>query len=397
MKPDFDATMCRVTSNYLVDGDSPVLNWKQGMAIKVLVVDDSALMRSVLSEVINSAPDLEVVGTAPDPIVAREMIKTLNPDVLTLDIEMPKMDGLDFLARLMRLRPMPVVMISSLTKRGSEATLQALELGAVDFLPKPKLDSVGGIESYRVEICDKVRAAYSAKPRVSAISRSLPSTLKPLLHEPFGRSGGTPGGLPERVLHDRLVLIGASTGGTEAIKEVLCSMPEQMPGVLIVQHMPEMFTASFAKRLDGLCRLRVKEAEHGEKILPGTAYLAPGHSHLSVRRSAGTYLCELSQAEPVNRHRPAVDVLFNSAASQVGANALGVILTGMGKDGAQGLLAMRQAGAWTIGQDQDSCVVYGMPREAAAIGALEEVAPLKDVGQRVLSRLRGTERRSVKA
>jgi two-component system chemotaxis response regulator CheB len=375
-------------------GFPPVLNWKQGMAIKVLVVDDSALMRSVLSEVINSAPDLEVVGAAPDPIVAREMIKSLNPDVLTLDIEMPKMDGLDFLARLMRLRPMPVVMISSLTKRGSEATLQALELGAVDFLPKPKLDSVGGIESYRVEICDKVRAAYSARPRVSAVSQS---PLKPLLHEPSGPFGSAPGGLPERALHDRLVLIGASTGGTEAIKEVLCSMPEQMPGILIVQHMPEMFTASFAKRLDGLCRLRVKEAEHGEKILPGTAYLAPGHSHLSVRRSAGTYLCELSQAEPVNRHRPAVDVLFNSAASQVGANALGVILTGMGKDGALGLLAMRQAGAWTIGQDQDSCVVYGMPREAATVGALEEVAPLKDIGQRVLSRLRGTERRSMKA
>jgi two-component system, chemotaxis family, protein-glutamate methylesterase/glutaminase len=363
------------------------------MPIKVLVVDDSALMRSVLSEVINSAPDLKVVGAAPDPIVARDMIKTLNPDVLTLDIEMPKMDGLDFLARLMRLRPMPVVMISSLTKRGSEATLQALELGAVDFVPKPKLDAVGGIENYRVEICDKVRAAYSARPRVS-MAPSVP--LKPLMYEPSGPSGSISGGLPERVLHDRLVLIGASTGGTEAIKEVLCSLPEQMPGILIVQHMPEMFTASFAKRLDGLCRLRVKEAEHGEKVLPGTVYLAPGHSHLSVRRSTGAYVCELSQTEPVNRHRPAVDVLFNSAASQVGANALGVILTGMGKDGAQGLLAMRQAGAWTIGQDQDSCVVYGMPREAAAIGALEDVAPLKDVGQRVISRLRGAERRSVK-
>ncbi|MCK6373084.1 MAG: chemotaxis response regulator protein-glutamate methylesterase [Zoogloea sp.] len=364
------------------------------MAIKVLIVDDSALMRSMLSEVINSAPDLEVVGVAPDPIVAREMIKTHNPDVLTLDIEMPKMDGLDFLARLMRLRPMPVVMISSLTQRGSEATLHALELGAVDFLPKPKLDSTAGMENYRVEICEKVRAAYGARPRVPLRAVTAP---KPLLREPSEGIGGGGGSLPERVLQEKLVLIGASTGGTEAIKEVLCSLPGQMPGILIVQHMPEMFTASFAKRLDGLCQMRVKEAEHGEKVMPGTAYLAPGHSHLSVRRAVGGYVCELAQSEPVNRHRPAVDVLFSSAARQVGAHALGVILTGMGKDGAQGLLAMKQAGAWTIGQDQESCVVYGMPREAAAIGALDDVAPLKEIGQRVLSRLRGIERRGLRA
>ena len=363
------------------------------MAIKVLIVDDSALMRGILSEVINSAPDLEVVGVAPDPIVARDLIKTLNPDVLTLDIEMPKMDGLDFLARLMRLRPMPVVMISSLTQRGSEATLQALELGAVDFVPKPRLDSRAGIEAYRVEICDKVRCAFGARPRVPQMTSS---PLKPLLREPPGAINGLPGGLPSQVLHERLVLIGASTGGTEAIKEVICSMPEQMPAILMVQHMPEMFTSSFAKRLDGLCRLRVKEAEHGERVVPGTAYLAPGHSHLSVRRVAGGYQCELAQSEPVNRHRPAVDVLFHSAASQVGANGVGVILTGMGKDGAQGLLAMRQAGAWTIGQDQESCVVYGMPREAAAIGALDEVGSLREVGQRVLSRLRMTEKRGIR-
>lgn len=364
------------------------------MPIKVLVIDDSALMRSVLSEVINSAPDLQVVGTAPDPIVAREMIKTLNPDVLTLDIEMPKMDGLDFLARLMRLRPMPVVMISSLTRRGSETTLQALELGAIDFVPKPRLDSSAGIEACRVEICDKVRGAYSARPRVP---QGLAPSPKPLLREPFAAISSPSGGVPERLLGERLVLIGASTGGTEAIKEVLCSMPEHMPAILMVQHMPEMFTASFAKRLDGLCRLHVKEAEHGERVVPGTAYLAPGHSHLSVRRVAGGYQCELAQSEPVNRHRPAVDVLFHSAATQVGANGVGVILTGMGKDGAQGLLAMRQAGAWTIGQDQESCVVYGMPREAAVIGALDEVASLREVGARVLNRLRATEKRGIKA
>lgn len=362
------------------------------MTIKVLVVDDSALMRSLLSEVINSAPDLEVVGVAPDPIAAREMIKTLKPDVLTLDIEMPRMDGLDFLERLMRLRPMPVVMISSLTKHGSEATLQALELGAVDFLPKPKFDLPSGIEAYRIEICDKIRAACGARLQSRPSAAPSLSGASAVSRESPPAAGGA-SGLPEKILQERLVLIGASTGGTEAIKEVLCSLPAQMPGILLVQHMPEMFTASFAKRLDGLCRLRVKEAEHGERVMPGTAYLAPGHSHLSVRRSGGGYVCELANSEPVNRHRPAVDVLFHSAASQVGANGIGVILTGMGKDGAQGLLAMHKAGAWTIGQDQDSCVVYGMPREAASVGALDEVVSLKDVGQRVLARLRGGERR----
>lgn len=362
------------------------------MTIKVLVVDDSALMRSLLSEVINSAPDLEVVGVAPDPIAAREMIKTLNPDVLTLDIEMPRMDGLDFLERLMRLRPMPVVMISSLTKHGSEATLQALELGAVDFLPKPKFDLPSGIEAYRIEICDKIRAACGARLQSRPCAAPSLSGAGAVSRESPPAAGGA-SGLPEKILQERLVLIGASTGGTEAIKEVLCSLPAQMPGILLVQHMPEMFTASFAKRLDGLCRLRVKEAEHGERVMPGTAYLAPGHSHLSVRRSGGGYVCELANSEPVNRHRPAVDVLFHSAASQVGANGIGVILTGMGKDGAQGLLAMHKAGAWTIGQDQDSCVVYGMPREAASVGALDEVVSLKDVGQRVLARLRSGERR----
>ncbi len=289
---------------------------------------------------------------------------------------------------------MPVVMISSLTRRGSEATLQALELGAVDFVPKPRLDSTAGIEAYRVEICDKVRCAFGARPRVPV---APPPSPKPLLREPLGQIASAAGGVSERALNERLVLIGASTGGTEAIKEVLCSMPEHMPAILMVQHMPEMFTASFAKRLDGLCRLRVKEAEHGERVVPGTAYLAPGHSHLSVRRVAGGYQCELAKSEPVNRHRPAVDVLFQSAATQVGANGVGVILTGMGKDGAQGLLAMRQAGAWTIGQDQESCVVYGMPREAAAIGALDEVAPLREVGLRVLNRLRMTDKRGIKA
>ncbi|WP_172198819.1 chemotaxis response regulator protein-glutamate methylesterase [Niveibacterium sp. COAC-50] len=364
------------------------------MAIRVLIVDDSAVMRSVLSELINQAPDIEVVGTATDPIVAREMIKQRNPDVVTLDIEMPRMDGLEFLDKLMRLRPTPVVMISTLTERGSDVTFRALELGAVDFITKPKLNSAQGIRPYADEICDKIRAAHQARLR-SPAKYSQPAAAASTAATAASATGGaTPTALDGNTLRDRLVLIGASTGGTEAIKEVLTRFPEQMPGILIVQHMPEMFTGSFAKRLDGLCKVRVKEAEDGEKILPGHAYLAPGHSHLLVKRSGGLYCCELSKAEPVNRHRPSVDVLFHSAAKHVGANGVGVILTGMGKDGAQGMLAMKKAGCWNIGQDQESCVVYGMPREAAQIGAVDEVSPLNEVAQRVVARLRQSVRRA---
>ncbi|WP_374512664.1 chemotaxis response regulator protein-glutamate methylesterase [Niveibacterium sp.] len=362
------------------------------MTIRVLIVDDSAVMRSVLSELINQAPDIEVVGTATDPIVAREMIKQLNPDVVTLDIEMPRMDGLEFLDKLMRLRPTPVIMISTLTERGSDVTFRALELGAVDFITKPKLNSAQGIRPYADEICDKIRAAHQARLR-SPGKFAQPAAAAS--HAPLAAgASATPAPLDANTMRDRLVLIGASTGGTEAIKEVLTRFPEQMPGILIVQHMPEMFTGSFAKRLDGLCKVRVKEAEDGEKILPGHAYLAPGHSHLLVKRTGGLYCCELSKAEPVNRHRPSVDVLFHSAARHVGANGVGVILTGMGKDGAQGMLAMKKAGCWNIGQDQDSCVVYGMPREAAQIGAVDEVSPLNEVAQRVVARLRQSARRA---
>lgn len=368
------------------------------MAIRVLVVDDSAVMRSVLSEIINQADDLEVVGTATDPIVARELIKQLNPDVVTLDIEMPKMDGLEFLDKLMRLRPTPVIMISTLTERGSDITFRALELGAVDFVTKPKLSGAQGMRPYAEEICDKIRAAYQA--RLRSPSKFAPAAAAGTPASGSGSTGSAGGGtgigpaIDASSLRERLVLIGASTGGTEAIKEVLCRFPEQMPGIMIVQHMPEMFTGSFAKRLDGLCKIRVKEAEDGEKVLPGTAYLAPGHSHLLVKRSGGLYVCELSKADPVNRHRPSVDVLFHSAAKHVGANGIGVILTGMGKDGAQGMLAMKKAGCWTIGQDQESCVVYGMPREAAQIGAIDEVSSLNDVAMRVVTRLRQNGRRA---
>ena len=347
------------------------------MAIKVLIVDDSALMRALLTEIIGGAADLEVVGSAPDPIAAREMIKALNPDVLTLDVEMPKMDGIEFLSRLMKLRPMPVVMISSLTAKGSEVTLQALELGAVDFIAKPRAENISLLQSYSDEIRDKIRAAHGAhlqRPGTGIAAKPAPAA--PL------------SGVSSRMLNERLIAIGASTGGTEAIKEVLIRLPAETPGIVMVQHMPETFTPSFAKRLDSLGSLRVIEAQGGERIQPGHAYLAPGHSHMTIKRSGTGWVTELNQAEPVNRHRPAVDVLFHSVAKEVGKQAVGVILTGMGKDGAQGMLAMRQAGAWNIGQDQESCVVYGMPREAAQVGAVDEVASLHQVAGRILARLR---------
>jgi two-component system chemotaxis response regulator CheB len=347
------------------------------LATKVLIVDDSALMRALLTEIIGDAPDLQVVGSAPDPIAAREMIKALNPDVLTLDVEMPKMDGLEFLSRLMKLRPMPVIMISALTARGSEVTLQALELGAVDFVAKPRAESVALLQNYAEEIRDKIRAAHGAhlqrRPGAAAVAPRAETPLP---------------GVSSRMLNEKIIAIGASTGGTEALKEVIIRLPAEVPGIVMVQHMPETFTPSFAKRLDSLGPIRVIEAKGGERIQPGHAYLAPGHSHMTVKKSGSAWVTELAQSEPVNRHRPAVDVLFNSVAKEVGKNAIGVILTGMGKDGAQGMLAMRQAGAWNIGQDQESCVVYGMPREAALVGAVDEVVSLNNVAARVLAKLR---------
>ncbi|MEC5396839.1 protein-glutamate methylesterase/protein-glutamine glutaminase [Uliginosibacterium sp. H1] len=372
------------------------------MKTRVLVVDDSALMRSILCELINAAPDLEVVGTAGSAQAAREAIKQLSPDVLTLDVEMPGMDGLEFLDRLMRLRPMPVIMISALTDKGSETSLRALELGAVDVISKPRVEPVAGMQRYADEICDKIRAARLSRPRVMPRADPMPNR-NGTAHVASGgaaKAGAAnppPSNLPQldaRTLAEKYIYIGASTGGTEAIKEVLTQLPASMPPILIVQHMPEMFTGSFARRLDSLCRIRVKEAEDGERIQPGTAYLAPGHSHLRLRRTAAGAVCELSRDEPVNRHRPSVDVLFESAARWSGSQALGVILTGMGKDGARGMLAMRQAGAWNIAQDEESCVVWGMPREAALIGAAQEVAALRDIPTRLLARLKGEGRGS---
>jgi two-component system chemotaxis response regulator CheB len=349
-----------------------------GAPIRVLVVDDSALIRSVLREIIGSQPDMEVVGVAPDPIVAREMIRRLDPDVLTLDVEMPRMDGLDFLEKLMRLRPMPVVMVSTLTERGSEITMRALELGAVDFVTKPKISIQNGMQDYADTIADKIRAAARARIRRTPPPAAAGSAAAPALLQSLGN---------QLASSEKLIIIGASTGGTEAIKEFLIQMPPDCPGILIVQHMPEGFTRSFAQRLDGLCRIAVAEATHGERVLPGHAYLAPGHSHLLLARSGANYVTVLDQGPPVNRHRPSVDVLFRSAALHAGKNAVGVILTGMGRDGAAGMLEMRQAGAWNVAQDEASCVVFGMPREAIAAGATHETAPLKELPGMVLGHL----------
>jgi len=347
--------------------------------IKVLVIDDSALIRGVLREIINRENDMECVGAAPDPLVAREMIKALNPDVLTLDVEMPKMDGLDFLERLMRLRPMPVLMISTLTERGSDITFRALELGAVDFVSKPKMDIARGMEEYAIETTDKIRAVAQAGVRKTIIA--------PLIQEKFSADAILPSATGRFSSTEKLIVIGASTGGTEAIKEVLTKLPADAPGVLIAQHMPEHFTKSFADRLNGLCKISVKEAEHNERILPGYAYIAPGHSHLLLKRSGAHYIAELNQGPLVNRHRPSVDVLFRSAANVAGANALGIILTGMGKDGVQGLLEMKQAGSHTIAQDEASCVVFGMPKEAIAAGGVCEVLPLQNIARSTLKYL----------
>ena len=344
------------------------------MKIKVLIVDDSALIRSVMSEIISSQPDMEVVGVAPDPLVARELIKQTNPHVLTLDVEMPKMDGLDFLEKLMRLRPMPVLMVSSLTERGSEITMRALELGAVDFVTKPKISIQAGMREYTELIADKIRAAAKARIKPRTLDAAKPVGALPQIRNPLTSS-------------EKLIIVGASTGGTEAIREFLMQMPSDCPGILIAQHMPEGFTTSFARRLDSLCKISVREAAGDERVLPGHAYIAPGHSHLLLARSGANYVTKVEQTDPVNRHRPSVDVLFRSAATAAGKNAVGVILTGMGKDGAAGMLEMKQAGAYNFAQDEATCVVFGMPREAIALGATNEVGPLTALPGMVLGYL----------
>ncbi|SDM66438.1 two-component system, chemotaxis family, response regulator CheB [Oryzisolibacter propanilivorax] len=356
--------------------------------IRVIVVDDSALVRSLLSEIINRQGDMECIGTANDPLVARELIRELNPDVITLDVEMPRMDGIDFLGRLMRLRPMPVVMISTLTERGAEVTMRALELGAVDFVAKPRVGLASGLNELATQIVDKIRVAAVAQVR-----RVPAASAAAIVHPGAGdaaapaRPAASP--LLGRLSTEKVICIGASTGGTEAIREVLVHMPADSPAIVITQHMPPGFTTSFAARLDGLCRITVKEAVHGERILPGHAYIAPGGRQFALARSGANYVAVVDDGPPVNRHKPSVEVLFKSAAAVVGRNAYGIMLTGMGADGAAAMREMKDAGSYNYVQDEASCIVFGMPREAIAHGAADEVLPLTQIAPALVARLRG--------
>ncbi len=352
---------------------------KNSSPIKVLIVDDSALIRSLLKEILISDPRLEVVAAAKDAFEARELIKKHNPDVLTLDIEMPKMNGIVFLKNLMRLRPMPVVMVSTLTHEGAPATLEALELGAVDFFAKPKSDVAGGgLESYSDAIVEKVVNAARAR-------------VRPLLDTPtekdikgqVQKNASLVGNKKQR--SGFIVALGASTGGTEALKEVITALPAACPPVVVVQHIPEAFSSSFAARVNKASAVNVYEAEDNQKIESGSVYIAPGHSHLRIALLGGSYICKLEKSEPVNRHRPSVGVLFDSVTECAGKNAIGVIMTGMGADGAESLLRMKQAGIPTVAQDEETSVVWGMPGAAVKLGAADEILPLGKIAGRVLA------------
>jgi len=352
--------------------------------IRVLVVDDSALVRSLLSEIINRQADMECIGAANDPLMAREMIRELSLDVLTLDIEMPRMDGLDFLGRLMRLRPMPVVMISTLTERGAEATMKALELGAVDFVSKPRIGLVDGLSDLSNQIVDKVRVAATANVKRTA----TPIADAPLMQDRTALAASVGGTTGMRFSSEKLIFIGASTGGTEAIKEILVRLPADFPAVLVTQHMPPGFTRTFAARLNGLSKPAVQEAVNGERILPGHVYIAPGGLQFRVERSGANFLAVVEDAAPVNRHKPSVEVLFRSAANVVGRNACGVLLTGMGNDGARAMREMKDAGSYNYVQDEASCIVFGMPREAILHGAADEILSPPEIALALMQRVK---------
>ncbi len=337
-------------------------------SIKVLIIDDSALVRKIFTEELSRDPSIEVVGTAPDPFIGRDKIVQLEPDVIILDVEMPRMDGLTFLEKLMKHKPIPVIIVSSLAKESSDVAMRAIELGAIDVMCKP--GSSYSVKDMGEQLAEKIKAASQARRR----PYTPPATVK------------RPTAMTIRTT-DKVIAIGASTGGTEAIKQVLTALPGNMPPIVVVQHMPQHFTKSFAERLNELCDLEVKEAEDHEHLSPGKVLLAPGNYHTVVKRSGATYYVEVKGGPLVFHQRPSVEVMFSSVARFVGRNAIGVILTGMGKDGAEGLLEMRQAGAWTIAQDESTSVVFGMPKEAIALGGVSEVLPIHQIAQAIVERL----------
>jgi two-component system chemotaxis response regulator CheB len=350
--------------------------------IRVLIVDDSAAVRATLSEILSSDPGIEVMDTAADPFVAARRLQRDVPDVITLDVEMPRMDGITFLRRLMAQHPIPVVMCSSLTEEGSETLIQALEAGAVDVIQKPRLDVRQHLLEARIRICDVVKAAAQARLKARAERPHHERVVAPKLSADVMLPPPPAGALAKTT--EKVVCIGASTGGTEALREVLESLPADCPGIVVVQHMPEKFTAAFARRLDSMCAVHVKEAEDGDAVLRGQVLIAPGARHLLLHRSGARYHVTVKDGPLVSRHRPSVDVLFRSAAATAGANAIGIIMTGMGDDGAKGLLEMRNAGAATVAQDEQSCVVFGMPKEAIALGAVQKVVPLDDIAMQIM-------------
>lgn len=355
--------------------------------IRVLIIDDSALVRSLLTRILEEDRDIEVVGAAADAFAARDKIKALHPDVLTLDVQMPRMDGLQFLRNLMRLHPMPVVMCSSLTASGADVTLAALQLGAVDFITKPRIDLAHTLPAYAGELIGKIKVAAGARVRPVADTADAPSdrTARAAQAHPHTRARSAQIGSGASQTGDQLIAIGASTGGTEAIRQVLLRLPADCPGVVIAQHIPRAFSAQFAARMDACSALSVQEASDGALIQAGRAYIAPGDQHLLVQRDGAHYRCRLQDSAPVNRHRPSIDLLFGSVAQQLGAQGIGVLLTGMGADGARGLAQMRASGAYTLAQDEASSVVWGMPGAAVALGAVERVVPIEQMASALLA------------
>lgn len=345
--------------------------------IKVLIVDDSAVVRKILSTGLSKHKDIEIVGTAADPFIARDKIVTLRPDVITLDVEMPRMDGISFLQRLMAYYPLPVIMVSSLTQAGCETTLKALEVGAVDFVAKPSIDVSKSLEEIVSDLAEKIREAATIKVKKKVYTASLENVN---VGKKINRSSHA-----LITSTHKIVAIGASTGGTEALKDVLVQLPPNSPGIVIVQHMPQLFTKAFADRLNTLCAIEVREAKDDDSVIPGTALIAPGNYHMELRRSGARYFVSVHQSPHVKRHRPSVEVLFESVAKFAGSNAVGVIMTGMGDDGAGGLLKMKEAGAKTIAQNEETCVVFGMPKEAIKLGAADNILPLDKIPAMMLS------------